>query len=126
MLRSCKTKTCIYRTYTAVVFHVAFYFCSVYILKKIYTVTIYISSYHDDTVKSVRLQRNGIVGMVGGMHGTCHLGLDFFFNSVLRPRGGGLGLDSCRDRMSNIMFTGLGIENVYVNGKLPYSNRVAL
>ena len=25
--------------------------------------------------------------------------------------------------MSNIMFTGLGIENVYVNGKLPYSKQ---
>ena len=36
------------------------------------------------------------------MHGPCYL-----------------GLDSCRDRMLNIMFTGLGIENVYVNGKLP-------
>ena len=81
---------CKYCTYTAVVFHVAFYFCSVYILKKKKdTVTIYISSYHDDTVKSVQLQRNGIVGMVGGMHGTCHLGLDIFFNSVLRPGGGG-------------------------------------
>ena len=51
---------------------------SIYSEKNIYTVTIYISSYHDDTVKSVQLQRNGIVGMVGGMHGTCHLGLDFF------------------------------------------------
>ena len=80
---------CKYCTYTAVVFHVAFYFCSVYILKKIYTVTIYISSYHDDTVKSVQLQRNGIVGMVGGMHGTCHLGLDFFKFSFTSEGGEG-------------------------------------